>query len=407
MATDIDVERLLNIGIALSSVHDLDQLLDMILLEAQRLTNADGASIFLVEGNKLAFRSMRSNTYFRKYGEEKVKEMFKSFEMPLTKMSIAGYVALEGRALNIRDVKKIPPGSGYRYNSDIDEKYGYTTVSLLVVPMKDQKNTVIGVLELINAMNGDKVTEFTGAHEKITASFSSQAAVAIQNARLNEQLKDAHFDTIFRLSVAAEYRDKETSNHIKRVSHYSRIIAEHMGLCAEDCSAIYWSAPMHDIGKLGIPDAILHKPGPLTPEERLVMEQHSVIGALVLRDSNVPIIEKSKIVALTHHEKFDGTGYPMRLKGAEIPYEGRIVALADVFDALTSKRVYKPAMPEDKVMQIMKEGREKHFDPEVVDVFFREIAGIKEIRDKYGDTEEEFDKFKDVKNADLKELLGG
>ena len=398
-------KELLNIGIALSSVHDLDKLLDMILSEAQKLTNADSGSIYLVEGDKLIFKTSRSNTYFKRWGEKKTREIFKSFEMPITKQSIAGYVALTCQPLNIPDVQSIPQDSEFHYNPTIDKKYDYKTVSMLVIPMLNRAGKIIGVLQLINSLSDGKVVPFTDEHQKITTSFSSQAAVAIQNAKLTEDLKSAHFDTIFRLSAAAEYRDKETGNHIKRVSYYSKIIAEKIGLSHEETELIFWAAPMHDIGKLGIPDAILQKPGKLTPEERAIMEQHTVIGAMVLKDTTAEVLKKSRIVALTHHEKVDGTGYPLKLKGNEIPIEGKIVALADVYDALSSKRCYKDPMPEDKVLSILKEGRDSHFDGQILDVFLSNLNEVNAIREKYSDKEEDFDKFADFKNINILELL--
>ncbi|MDD5687692.1 MAG: HD domain-containing protein [Elusimicrobia bacterium] len=400
-----DFEKLLNVGIALSSVHDLDTLLDMILSEAQRLTNADSGSIYLVEGDKLIFKTSRSNTYFKRWGEKKTREIFKSFEIPITKKSISGYVALTSRSLNIPNVQNIPADTEYQYYSTIDRKYGYETISMLVVPMLGCDDKIIGVLQLINSMRGNLVVPFTKAHQKITSSFSSQAAVAIQNAKLTSDLKSAHVDTIFRLSAAAEYRDKETANHIKRVSYYSELIAEKKGFSKEETDLIFWSSPMHDIGKLGIPDSILQKPGILTPEERKTMEQHTVIGAMVLKDSEVNVIKKSRIVALSHHEKVDGTGYPQRLKGEEIPIEGRIVALADVYDALSSKRCYKEAFPEEKVIKILKEESGKQFDAEIVDIFLANIDDVREIKEKYKDTEEDFDKFVDLKNINICDLL--
>jgi len=400
-----NIEELLNIGIALSSVHDLDKLLDMILSEAQKLTSADSGSIYLVEGDKLIFKTSRSNTYFKRWGEKKTREIFKSFEMPITKQSIAGYVALTCRPLNIHDVQTIPQDFEFHYNPTLDKKYDYKTVSMLVIPMLNRAGNIIGILQLINSLSDGKIVPFTDEHEKITTSFSSQAAVAIQNAKLTEDLKSAHFDTIFRLSAAAEYRDKETGNHIKRVSHYSKIIAEKMGLSAEETELIFWAAPMHDIGKLGIPDAILQKPGKLTPEERAVMEQHTVIGAMVLKDTTADVLKKSRIVALTHHEKVDGTGYPLKLKGNEIPIEGKIIALADVYDALSSKRCYKEPFCEEKVISILKEGSGTHFDEKILDVFLSSINEINTIREKYSDKEEDFDKFADIKNINISELL--
>ncbi|MFA5779669.1 MAG: HD domain-containing phosphohydrolase [Elusimicrobiota bacterium] len=398
-------KELLNIGIALSSVHDLDKLLDMILSEAQKLTSADSGSIYFVEGDKLIFKTSRSNTYFKRWGEKKTREIFKSFEMPITKQSIAGYVALTCQPLNIPDVQTIPQDSEFHYNPTLDKKYDYKTVSMLVIPMLNRNEKIIGVLQLINSLYGDKIVPFTDEHENITTSFSSQAAVAIQNTKLTEDLKSAHFDTIFRLSAAAEYRDKETGNHIKRVSYYSKIIAEKMGLSAEETELIFWASPMHDIGKLGIPDAILQKPGKLTPEERAVMEQHTVIGAMVLKDTTADVLKKSRIVALTHHEKVDGTGYPLKLKGNEIPTEGKIVALADVYDALSSRRCYKEPFSEEKVISILKEGSGSHFDEKILDVFLSNINEINTIREKYSDKEEDFDKFADFKNINIFELL--
>ena len=190
-----------------------------------------------------------------------------------------------------------------------------------------------------------------------------------------------------------------------RVSHFARLLAEKLGHDREFCEMIFWSSPMHDIGKLGIPDSILQKPGPLTPEERSIMERHTIIGALVMKDSEVKIISQSRIVALTHHEKYDGTGYPQKLKGTEIPLEGRIIALADVFDAISSKRVYREPMPEEKVLAIIREGAGKHFDPELVEIFLSCLAEVNEIKVKYADLEEQADKFRKLEGLDLKALL--
>jgi len=399
------LENLLDIGIALSSVHDLDTLLDLILTEAQNLTNADGASIYLRDGDSLTFKLAHNNTYTARFGAARVREMFASFTMPITPRSIAGYVALTRQPLNIPDVRRIPEDAAYRYNATLDERHGYTTVSMLTVPMPDRSGDVIGILQLINALDGGRPVPFTDEHLRITASFASQAAVAIQNARLAEQLRSAHLDTIFRLSVAAEYRDKETANHIKRVSHYAKLIAGRAGCSPPEAELIYWAAPMHDIGKLGVPDAILQKPGPLTPEERAVMEQHTLLGGMILRHSDVEVIEKSRRVALTHHEKFDGTGYPLKLAGTDIPLEGRIVAIADVFDALASRRCYKPPMPDEKVLSIMREGRGAHFDPDLLDAFLGALDEVYSVRERFQDADEDFDKLSNIRNLDPRELL--
>ncbi|MFH1540910.1 MAG: HD domain-containing phosphohydrolase [Elusimicrobiota bacterium] len=401
-----DFEELLNIGVALSSVHNLDKLLDMILFSAQKLTSADSGSIYLVSDGKLVFKVFRSNTYFKRLGEKRTREIFKSFEMPIAKQSIAEYVATTYQSLNIPNVQNIPEDSEFHYDFTIDKKYDYQTISMLVVPILNYNKEIIGVLQLINSLCDNKIVPFTDEHQKIATSFSSQAAVAIQNTRLTEELKNAHLDTILHFSMASDYRNKETGNHIKRVSHYSKIIARKIGLSAKESEDIFWSAPMHDIGKLGIPDAILQKPEKLTAEERAIMEQHTIIGAMILKDATAEILKKSRIVALTHHEKIDGTGYPLSLKGDEIPIEGKIVALADVYDALSSKRCYKESFPDEQVISIIKEGSGKHFDEKILDVFLANINEIYVIREKYKDNEEDnFCKLFDFKNANIVELL--
>ena len=400
-----EFQEILDVGISLSSEHDLDALLNMILAKAQQLTRADGGSVYLVHKNRMVFKASRNDTLLKTLGPEKIKEIVKTFEMPVTKKSLAGYAAVTSLPLNIPDVNQIPKDADYHYDPSFDNKYGYNTVSMLVVPLINKEHRVLGVLQLINALRDSKPIAFDASLEKIIFSFSSQAAVAIENTELADQLKKAHFETIFRLSEAAEYRDKETANHITRVSHYSRLLAETLGHDKDYCEMIFWSSPMHDIGKLGIPDAILQKPGPLTPEERAVMERHTIIGALVLKDSEVAVISKSRVVALTHHEKWDGTGYPQKIKGEDIPLEGRIVALVDVFDALSSKRVYKPPMPEEKVISILKESAGKHFDPKLVETLLSVMDKVNEIKNKYADVEEEADKFTKLEGLDLKTLL--
>jgi putative two-component system response regulator len=166
------------------------------------------------------------------------------------------------------------------------------------------------------------------------------------------------------------------------MSHYSAAIAQKMGLRKKTVETILYSAPMHDIGKIGIPDGILLKAGKLDAEEWRIMKGHTIIGANILKGSRIGFVRMGAMIALTHHEKWDGSGYPNGLKGRQIPLAGRIVTLADVFDALTSKRTYKEAFPVEKSNRIIEEGRGKHFDPEVVDAFFAiqdEILHIKEL----------------------------
>jgi HD-GYP domain-containing protein (c-di-GMP phosphodiesterase class II) len=396
-----DIEELLNVGIALSSVHDLEKLLNLILLEARRLTRADAGTLYLVKGDKLVFRVSQCQSLSDRLGEAKMRQMYESFEMPISRESIAGYSALTKEILNLPDVNAISPEASYHYNSSLDRRAGYTTHSMMVIPMLNREEQVVGVLQLINAMSDGRVVPFRIEHQKLASSLASQAAVAIENAELTEDLKQAHLDTIFRLGVAAEYRDKETANHITRMSHFSALIARGLGWPDEAVEVMLWSSLMHDVGKLGIPDSILLKPGRLTPEERKIMEVHTTIGGNILRGSKAAVLQKSRIVALTHHEKFDGTGYPRGLQGETIPIEGRVTILADVFDALSSKRVYKEAMPEAEVIRILQEGRGTHFDPVVLDVFLGRLDEVRIIQNQYRDREEDFDKFHNLESLEI------
>lgn len=200
-----------------------------------------------------------------------------------------------------------------------------------------------------------------------------------------ETIKAASLDTIYRLSMAAEYKDNETGAHIKRMSTYSAAIAKQLGLDEITTETILYAAPMHDIGKIGIPDSILMKPGKLTPEEWVIMKKHTVIGAKILQGSDAEFIKLAEIIAHSHHEKWDGSGYPNGLIGDKIPLAGRITALADVFDALTSRRPYKEPFSAEKALEIITEGRGTHFDPEVVDAFMAIQGEILTVMAKYGD----------------------
>ena len=171
-----------------------------------------------------------------------------------------------------------------------------------------------------------------------------------------------------------EYRDDETGAHVRRVGRFSALLASVAGLDAARCELISYASALHDVGKVGIPDAVLLKPSRLSHEERAVVETHAQIGYEVVKDSGSEVLQAAATIAWTHHEKYDGTGYPRGLVGDEIPIEGRIVAIADVYDALSSDRVYRPAFPLARVREIMVAERGSHFGPDVLDAFLAEIA---------------------------------
>lgn len=207
-----------------------------------------------------------------------------------------------------------------------------------------------------------------------------------------ERIKAASLDTIYRLSMASEYKDENTGAHIKRMSRYCAAIARRMGLEESTIETILYAAPMHDLGKIGIPDLILVKPAKLDPVEWEIMKLHTVIGANILKGSDAEFIRLGEIIARCHHEKWDGSGYPGGLKGTEIPIAGRIAAIADVFDALTSKRPYKESFSVEKSLTIIMEGRGSHFDPDVVDAFLAIQDEILAIKNQYGeDNQQAFD----------------
>jgi HD-GYP domain-containing protein (c-di-GMP phosphodiesterase class II)/methylmalonyl-CoA mutase cobalamin-binding subunit len=187
--------------------------------------------------------------------------------------------------------------------------------------------------------------------------------------RALSELEIAQAETVRRLSMAVEFRDEDTGAHIERIGRFSRLLAEHIGMEPDFCERMSHAAPLHDVGKVAIPDAILLKPGPLTPEERAIVETHAEEGHRLVRGSSSSILDMAATIALSHQEKWDGTGYPRGLKGEAIPIEGRIVAVVDVFDALTSDRVYRKAFPVDEAIQMMREQRGRHFDPVLLDAF--------------------------------------
>ena len=208
----------------------------------------------------------------------------------------------------------------------------------------------------------------------------------------HQQLHEAYLDTICRLSMAAEYKDEDTGEHIFRISRYSGLLAEKLGLDSEEVENIRYASPMHDVGKIGIPERILLKPGKLTRDEFEVMKTHTTIGARILANSKAKILNLAHQIAISHHEKWNGTGYPQELAGENIPLSGRIVGLADAFDALTSRRPYKDPYPIEVALDIIRKGREHHFDPNLVDVFLANMDTIIKIRTEIfaGETVSEF-----------------
>lgn len=200
-----------------------------------------------------------------------------------------------------------------------------------------------------------------------------------------EELCVTRHQVIYRLGRAAEFKDNETGNHVVRMAHYARLIAEAHGMGKEATEMIFCAAPMHDVGKIGVPDAILLKPGKLDAGEWALMERHPIMGAEIIGQHDNSLLETARIIALTHHERWDGRGYPQRLTGNDIPIEGRIVAIADVFDALISVRSYKPAYSVEESLKIMEAEDGRQFDPDLMQAFRKVLPDILRIKENYAD----------------------
>jgi HD-GYP domain-containing protein (c-di-GMP phosphodiesterase class II) len=402
------INKVMKLGVELTEVKDVDVLLERILLEARRLVNADAGSIYIKEGDKLKFSYTQNDTQQKKLAPGK-KLIYSTFSIPINNQSIAGCVANTGETLNIRDVYKLSSGLPFSFNRSYDDLSGYRTQSMLTLPLKTNRGDTIGVLQLINGQDArDKVIPFWKKDEPLILHFANMAAVAIERAQMTRTM-------ILRTIRMAELRDpKETGSHVNRVAAYSIILYEtwalKQGVGVEEVDKnrdiLRMAAMLHDVGKVAIADAILKKPGRLDPSEREVMQQHTIMGARLFSDRYSEFDEAAADVALNHHERWDGTGYPGFVsaldgkplaryagadgsarpkKGEEIPLFGRVVALADVYDALCSRRSYKERWEEAQVLDELKSSSGKHFDPALVDSFFNCIDTIRNIADRYPD----------------------
>jgi len=257
--------------------------------------------------------------------------------------------------------------------SDADQLKKYADDLVKVYQAEKQKRKA---LETANA----QLKKFAGDLNKTFSELKST----------HQELQKAYLDTIHRLVLAAEYKDEDTGDHIVRMSRYSALIAAKLGLPDREVQNIRYAAPMHDVGKIGIPDNILIKPGKLTDEAFDFMKTHTTIGATILAGSKAQILRLAWEVAISHHEKWNGRGYPQGLSGDKISIAGRIVGLADVFDALTSKRPYKDPYPIEVAVDIIKKEHGEHFDPDVADIFLENIDGFVKIKAEVGAAENVF-----------------
>jgi HD-GYP domain-containing protein (c-di-GMP phosphodiesterase class II) len=370
---------LVDAGLVLSEVQDFDRALEHAALRAVQLAQCEGVTIYEAESDCLHGLCSRNLELERR----RQVNPFQSFRLKINDQSIAGFVALSKVGLNLADVYDLPGNVPFTFNRQFDQMVNYRSRSMLLVPMCDSQGRLLGVLQLINRTVLGQVTAFPRGIEPYVQALAAQIGLVLRNIRQANDLKRSRIETVKHFIRASEFHDNDTGMHVERMSRYSSLLFEKMGYSAEDCEAMRLGAMLHDVGKIGIPDRVLKKPGKLDAEEWEVMKTHTTIGYEMLIESESPFLQKGAIIALSHHEKWDGSGYPRSLQGKAIPVEGRIVAIADVFDALCSRRVYKASWPLDEVLSTIRESSGSHFDPELVDLFLGNIDEVLQIQQRF------------------------
>jgi len=394
------VHRLLEIMEELHHLKDLDALLDQVLLQARRLTNAEAGSIYTIENQVLQFSYIHNDHLFSPASSSKY--LYSNHTLPVDEHSLAGYVALTGEGLIIDDAYHLPANLPFTFNKSFDQHSGYRTKTIIAMPLRTSGRKIVGVLQLINAMDEEgRTIPFNEKDRLILNYFADNAGAAIERARLTREI-------ILRMIRMAELRDpEETGPHVNRVGSYAAEIyhrwTHNQGLPVEEVritkDQLRIAAMLHDVGKVAISDLILKKPAGLDNEEFTIMKFHTILGARLFQNNDSELDAMSAEIALNHHERWDGGGYPGQIpdifhpevslgpgkRGEEIPLAARIVALADVYDALGSKRSYKEPLPEERILKIIQEESGKQFDPEVVQAFLEIHDTILAIKEKYRD----------------------
>ncbi len=331
---------------------ELDKLLLTTMEEVARIMEADRCSVFLLDEEANELWSVVA------MGIERGKEI----RFPADR-GIAGYVATTGEVLNIPDAYQDP-----RFNPEIDRKTGYRTRNMLTMPLKNKQNEIIGVFQVLNKREG----QFSEKDVELLQAISHIASTAIENSFLYKEQVESLNSFVETLSATLDTRDYITAGHSRRVTLYAMALCQQMAMDDDCCEQLRYAALLHDIGKIGIPEVVLFKAGSLEEEEYELIKKHPAITRRILGSIRFP--RKLKMVpdiASTHHEKVNGQGYPDGLKDSEIPLGGKILALVDVFDALTSRRQYKDREPIEKVWRIIEQEAGKSFDRELIDHFQR------------------------------------
>lgn len=358
----------------LALFEDINTILDRILLEARRLSSADAGTVFLVENETLAFAYTHNDSLF--HVDKAHKYSYANAHLPIDTDSIAGYCATYGTSLHIANVRQLPPHMPFTFNDTFDKATGYKTVSLLCLPLIGKGGSTLGVIQLINSLKDGTIVPFDEGLTMLLQVLSVQAVNAIERSLMAREM-------MHRMQLMAALSDpKETAPHVERVGAIAaeiyQVVAEKNNVDIDTLRAlrsqIRLAAMLHDLGKVAIPHEILKKPGKLTSEEFAIMQTHCSEGSKLFAHASELTDCMAKEITLHHHQRWDGAGYtgdpnvPL-LAGKDIPLAARITAVADVFDALTSARCYKPAWTWEDAMVVMKKDSGTHFDPEIIEAF--------------------------------------
>lgn len=349
---------LVKIGRSITAVTDINVLLKVIAEETKIAIQADRCTVFMYDKEK---NELWSKVALGMDSQE--------IRFPADR-GLAGYVVKTGEPLNIPDAY-----NDSRFNPDIDKETGYRTKTILCMPIKNNNKEIIGAFQVLNKLNG----VFTKGDEDLLAAIGGSASIALENAQLFEQQKELYkeqkelFESfIDTLATSIDARDKITAGHSSRVKLYSMLLVDELGCDEKFKELVEKAAILHDIGKIGIRDSVLQKEGKLTDDEYKHIQEHVRITHDILEKIHMSQDFKTITeIACSHHEKYDGSGYYRHLSGENIPYGGRILAVADVFDAITSKRHYRDKMPIQNVIDILLSGKDKHFDGNLVDTFLK------------------------------------
>jgi len=396
-----------------SKPEPVEKLLRRVLLKSRELTGAEAGTIFIIRGRGSHRRLEAADSQ-----NDAISVRPASFVVPITTSSIAGYTAATGETVFVEDLYDLPQTVPYTFDRSFDEKHDYLSRSMLAFPLINYDRKVVGVVQLINRRNDPAMdpTAFGEEQAGLIVPVNHILGGAIERADMLQRIKAQNLrlrdrnrtlaeqreqiaalqdetEDAFRLSInllarAAEVHDTNTARHVVRVNEYSYSIANILGLPKAFADEIHYSAQLHDVGKMSIDGKVLRKKGPLDADERAEMDRHPFFGYQILEASDR--LHMAAAIALNHHERWDGTGYPNGRRGDEIPIEARIVALADIYDALRSTRPYKKGFSHDKARQIILEGdsrmkAEGHLDPKLVALFATHHRGMAEIWDRLAD----------------------